>query len=213
MLHRRHFLAGSAGLAATLAVTGRADAEFRRLPVELVSEIDGLKGTVVLGSATPDVTLYEFFDYNCGYCRQSAADVPELLKADPDLRYVLVNFAVLSEQSILAHRVALAFLQLKPKHYLAFHQQLFQKPGRKGAEEAIDVALALGANEKALVARSNAEETTQAMLAAAKLGDNLGLVATPSYIAGADGKIGFLPLEEKRAVIASLRRCERMTCG
>jgi protein-disulfide isomerase len=212
MMNRRHFLAGSAGLAA-FANAGKARAEFRRMPVELIGEIDGLAAKVALGSSTPDVTLYEFFDYNCGYCRQSAADIPKLLKADSNLRYVLVNFAVLSEQSILAHRVALAFLQMKPEQYPAFHQRLFDRRGLKGAEEAIDVALALGADEKALVERANTEQTTQAMLAAVKLGDNLGLAATPSYIGGADGKIGFLRFEEKQAVIAALRQCERMTCG
>jgi protein-disulfide isomerase len=213
MLHRRKFLAASAGFSMVSLIPGAAKAELRRLPVELVSEIDGLKGKVVLGSQSPDVTLYEFFDYNCGYCRQSALEVSGLLQGDANLRYVLVNFAVLSPDSILAHRVALAFLKQKPDQYLAFHQQLFEKRGIRSGAEALDVAVLLGGNEKALIAESNQKATTNALIKAVQLGDNLGLSATPSYIAGAEGNVGFLDIDQKRAMIADLRKCEKMSCG
>ncbi len=213
MLHRRHFLAATAGFGLAPLIGTSVRSEPRPLPVELVSEIAGLKAGVSLGAGSPDVTLYEFFDYNCGFCRQSAREVSGLLKADPGLRYVLVNFAVLSEDSILASRIALAFARQKPSRYLAFHQALFEKKGVRAAEQAIEAALALGANEKKLVADSNSRETTNALIGAVKLGDGLGFVATPSYVAGAEANIGFLDIEQKRSVIAAMRRCERMSCG
>jgi protein-disulfide isomerase len=212
MPQRRAFLAASAGAALTLTATSTR-AEFRRMPVELVGEIGGLRGLAPLGAASPDITLYEFFDYNCGYCRQSASDIPKLLKADRGLRYVLVNFAVLAPESILASRIALAFLAQKPKSYLAFHQKLFAMRGLKGADQAIEAALSLGADEKPLLDRANSDDTTEALIAAVKLGDNLGLQATPSYIGGSEGNVGFLDLGQKKAAVAALRRCERMTCG
>jgi protein-disulfide isomerase len=213
MLHRRRFLAVSAGLSLLPLAATEASADLRRLPVELVTQIDELKGKVILGSRSADVTLYEFFDFNCGYCRQSAMEVSELLQDDPNLRYVLVNFAVLSQDSILAHRVALAFLKQKPKRYLAFHQRLFAKQGIRTGEDAVEVAVALGANEKTLVAESNTDSTTNALIAAVQLGDNLGFNATPSYVAGAEANVGFLDFERKKATVAAMRQCERMLCG
>jgi protein-disulfide isomerase len=213
MLHRRTFLSASVGLAVTPLVSLGARADLRREPVELVSQIDRLRGKAILGARAPDVTLYEFFDYNCGYCRQSAAEIPSLLKGDPNLRYVLVNFAVLSQESILAHRVALAFLKQKPGQYFAFHQRLFAKRGLRGGEEAVEAALSLGANEKQLVAESNTKATTNALVAAVQLGDSLGFTATPSYVAGAQANVGFLDLDRKKAAVAAMRTCERMVCG
>ncbi len=213
MLHRRQFLAASAALAAAPLGFSPARSELRTLPVELVSEIDQLGARVVLGASRPDVTLYEFFDYNCGYCRQSAADVSTLLKGDAHLRYVLVNFAVLSPESILASRVALAFFKQKPKRYLAFHQALFAKRGMKDAEAAIETAVSFGAQEKRLVAESNSDAITNALIATVKLGDSLGFYATPSYVAGAEGNVGFLDLAQKKQAIAAFRACERMSCG
>jgi protein-disulfide isomerase len=211
MLRRRAFLTAAAGL--PLAATSPAGAEFRRMPVELIGEIGGLRGLAPLGARTPDVVLFEFFDYNCGYCRQSAADIGKLLKADRGLRYVLVNFAVLAPESILASRIALAFLQQKPRDYLAFHQTLFAMRGVKGADQAIEAALSLGADEKPLLDAANSDETTQALIAAVKLGDNLGLAATPSYLGGSEGHVGFLDLARKKAAVAALRRCERLECA
>jgi protein-disulfide isomerase len=216
MINRRLFVAASAGMALPASV-GRSEAaplaNLTALPVELVSEIDALGGNVVLGAASPDVTLYEFFDYNCGYCRQSAQDIAPLLKADAGLRYVLVNFAVLSEQSILASRIALAFLRQKRERYLAFHQAMFKRRGVKGAEQAIETALSLGADEAKLVADANTEETTALLVNAVRLGDNLGFGATPSYVSGVQAHIGFIDLGQKREAVASMRRCEKMACG
>jgi protein-disulfide isomerase len=207
-MDRRLFLAGSAALLATPVA-----AEPRRMPVELVSEIGALPGLAALGSRNPDVTLYEFFDYNCGYCRQSAREIGPLIKGDKALRYVLVNFPVLAPESVLAARVALAFLRQKPKAYLAFHERMFAERGVRGSDAAIAIAKALGAKEQALLADADSDAATGAMQAAVKLGDNLGLFATPSYIAGADGNVGYMNLAAKKIAIASMRSCERMSCG
>jgi protein-disulfide isomerase len=212
MLSRRHFLAVSGAVG--LVLPGfPAQAETAALPVELVAEIDGLKARSVLGAKAPDVILYEFFDYNCGYCRQSALDLPGLLAADAGVRYVLVHFAVLSEASILAHRIALAFLKLKPARFAAFHQALFAARGLHTGETAIEVAVSLGAKEKRLLAEANSEAVSAALLAAVRLGDAMGFSATPSYVGGAQGHVGFLDSAAKTEAIAALRRCEKLSCG
>src|SRR5436190_23530088 len=79
---------------------------------------------VTLGNAQGDVTVVEFFDYNCGYCKRAMTDMLDLLKADPKLKFVLKEFPVLGEGSVQAAQVAAAArLQDKGgKKYLDFHQ-------------------------------------------------------------------------------------------
>ena len=70
-----------------------------RLPVELTSEVDELPGLIRVGSAGADVTIVEFYDYNCPYCRKAAVDLEALLGSDKGVRLGLVNNPVLSPHS------------------------------------------------------------------------------------------------------------------
>ena len=79
-----------------------------RLPGEIVGEIPALKGITYVGPAEAETTLYEFFDYNCPYCRKAAADMVSLAGSDPTLRIGLINNPILSPQSAQAAKVALA---------------------------------------------------------------------------------------------------------
>ena len=209
-MQRRAFLTG----ALALGLGGRAAhaAEAVKLPNELVSEVSRLNGRVTLGARNGDVTLIEFFDYNCPYCRVSAPEIRPLLAADKALAYVLVNYAVLSEASILASKVALAFTMQKAGRYLEFHERLFARKGQLGADVAIDTALALGADRALLLKDADSDAVTKSLIASAKLGENLGLVATPSYIIGNEGFQGYLDVAAKRRVIASMRACEKTSC-
>ncbi len=81
------------------------------------------KHQVVLGNPKGDVTLVEFFDYNCGYCRRALSDTEALLKSDPKLRVVLKEMPVLGEGSHDAARVAVALHAQAPEKYLDFHRR------------------------------------------------------------------------------------------
>ncbi|MBY0611336.1 MAG: DsbA family protein [Beijerinckiaceae bacterium] len=209
-MRRRAFLSGA--LAFGLGGGGAHAAEAARLPSQLLAEVSRLNGRVVLGPRGGDVTLVEFFDYNCPYCRVSAPEIRPLLAADKALNYVLVNYAVLSEASILASKVALAFSMQKAARYLDFHERLFARKGQLGADVAIDTALALGADRARLLADADSDRVTQALVASAKLGENLGFVATPSYIIGNDGFQGYLDAAAKRRAITNMRACEKTSC-
>ncbi len=208
-LSRRSLLAGSAALLASRGAT----AEVLRLPVELVSDILTLPGRITLGNPNGDVTLIEFFDYNCGFCKRSAADIRPLLTAEPGLRYVLVNYAILGEASIEASRVALgATMQRIRGGYLALHETLFRMRGRVDAVRALAAAVELGAGREKLISDADSDRVTDALTRAARLGENLGLVATPAFVAGREGVVGYLDLPGKRRAIANMRRCEAVDC-
>jgi protein-disulfide isomerase len=212
-ISRRVLVAGLAGFPFTAqAQTAQEKAEFYPIPVELIAGLDKLQGTVTLGNPAADVRLYEFFDYNCGYCRKTVRDIRPLLAANKDLAVVLVNYAVLGIPSIGATRVALAFSMQKAANYLAFHEALFARRGTIDADQAIDVALKHGANKARLVEDADSDPVTSAMKTAAKLGETFGFQATPSYLVGRDGFSGFLDAKQKLAAIAAFRKCERAAC-
>ncbi len=213
MIHRRQFLL--AGLATTTLLTlpDQAASRVLRLPSELANQVLTLPGRIMLGNLKGDATLVEFFDYNCGFCKKSAAEIKPLLASDPNLRYVLINYAILGEGSIEASRVALAMtMQKTPGGYLALHEKLFQLRGRVDASRAVDVALSLGAKRDKLITDADSDTVTDALVKSSRLGDSLGLVATPSFVAGREAVVGYLDIPAKRKAMANLRRCEALNC-
>jgi protein-disulfide isomerase len=210
MLTRRLFLAAGA---ATALAPNAAHAQAKRLPTELVAEIMTLPGRVILGNRQGDATLIEFFDYNCGFCKRSAADIRPLLQSDPNLRYVLINYAVLGEASIEASRVALAHsMQNTSGGYLALHEALFRLRGRVDALRALAASAELGSKRDKLITDADSDRVTDALKKAALLGENLGLSATPAFVAGREGVVGYVDLPAKRKALANLRRCEAVAC-
>src|SRR5262245_36648286 len=120
-----------------------ADAEKHRAGVkEHATAIFNSPRQVTLGNLQGDVTVVEFFDYNCGYCKRAMTDMLDLLKVDGTVKFVLKEFPVVGEGSMQAAQVAVAVrMQDKTggKKYLEFHQKLL------GSRGAIDKARAIAA--------------------------------------------------------------------
>jgi protein-disulfide isomerase len=115
-------------------------------------------GEVVIGNPDGDVTLVEFFDYNCGYCRRAHADMQNLIAADPNLRVVLKEFPILGEGSVQASQVAVAVLLTTPEHYGAFHDALLTEPGQIDGDRALAVAEDMGLDAAMLMAKVDSDE-------------------------------------------------------
>src|SRR5215831_1837987 len=100
---------------------------------------------VTLGNTQGDVTVVEFFDYNCGYCKRAMSDMLEILK-DSKVKFVLKEFPVLGEGSVQAAQVAAAArMQDKTgKKYLEFHQKLLGGRGQADKARALAVAKEVG---------------------------------------------------------------------
>ena len=94
---------------------------------------------MVLGNPNGDVTVVEFFDYNCGYCRQALEDMNALIEADNNVRFVLKEFPILGPQSIEASRVSLAFRDLAPQKYPEFHRALLARRSMADKASALEV--------------------------------------------------------------------------
>ena len=185
-----------------------------RLPGEITGQIQELRGVTYLGPREAEVTLYEFFDYNCPYCRKAAADIAALAASDPALRIGLVNNPILSPTSAQAAKVALAVQRkLGSAAAFALYGRLLGTPGRIDGLRALDVAAATGVPRAELEEIADSEEVRLALRAQMQVAANLGLSATPSYVLGNVGVLGHPGPKSLARMIGAMRRCDRIACG
>ena len=168
---------------------------------------------VTLGNPQGDVTLVEFFDYNCGYCKRAMADMLDLLQNDAKLKFVLKEFPVLGEGSVQAAQVAAAArMQDKGgKKYLEFHQKLLGGRGTADKTRALAVAKEVGFDMARIEKDMTSDEVKAQLEESFKLAEALGLNGTPSYVVGNDvvvGAVGLNTLKEK----VNSARCGKAAC-
>jgi protein-disulfide isomerase len=168
---------------------------------------------VVIGSAQGDVTMVEFFDYNCGYCKKAMTDMLDLMKADPKLRVVLKEFPVLGPGSVEAAQVAAAVrMQDKTgKKYLDFHTKLLSGRGPADKARALAVAKEVGLDMTRLDKDLQSDEVKQTLEENLKLAEGLGLNGTPSYVFPAEVVVGAVGLAALKGRV-NTARCGKEIC-
>src|SRR5262245_11405498 len=164
---------------------------------------------VTLGNVQGDVTLVEFFDYNCGYCKRALSDLMNLMKADPKLKVVLKEFPVLGPGSVEAAQVATAvrMQDSSGKKCREFHQKRLGGRGQADRARALAVAKEIGMDMARLEKDMSSDEVRATLEESMQLADKLGLNGTPSYVVGPAvvvGAVGFDALKDK---IESARTC------
>lgn len=169
-------------------------------------EIFNSPNDAVLGNPKGSVTLVEFFDYNCGYCKKSYPDLENLIKSDPKLRVVIKDFPILGPDSVKAHIVARAVMKIMPEKYAEFHKELLTIPGRSNEEKAIKIAVKLGVDEQKLRSTMQDESLQQAFIDNGQLAYALGINGTPSYILGNNVLVGAVGENILKAKIAELEK-------
>jgi protein-disulfide isomerase len=163
---------------------------------------------VVLGNPAGNVTMVEFFDYNCAYCKRALPDMLSLLKTDPDLRFVLKEFPVLGPGSVEAAHVAVAARMQDPsgKKYIEFHQKLLGGRGPADKARALAVAKDVGFDMARIEKDMNSDEVKDTIDEDMKLADELGVNGTPSYVVGDQVVVGAVGLDELREKIKDQRK-------
>jgi protein-disulfide isomerase len=163
---------------------------------------------VVLGNPQGNVTMVEFFDYNCGYCKRALSDMLDLIKADNNLRFVLKEFPVLGEGSVEAAHVAVAarMQDATGKKYIEFHQKLLGGRGPADKMRALAVAKEVGFDMARIEKDMNSDEVKKTIDENMKLAEALGVNGTPSYVVGEEVVIGAVGLDALREKIAAERK-------
>ena len=168
---------------------------------------------MVLGNPQGPITLVEFFDYNCGYCKRAVSDMTALIEANPDLRFVMKEFPILSEGSVEAARISVAVKEKAPERFMEFHEQLLTRPGEANGGKALEIARELGLDSEVLKSIANSEQATRNLAEVQQLAAALGISGTPSYVIGNElvpGAAGFDVLQQK---VGAMRECGKTTCS
>jgi protein-disulfide isomerase len=172
-----------------------------------------LPGAVAVGNAKGRVTLVEFYDLNCPYCRVASLDVSDMVETNDELRLVLVPYPVLGKASVAAGRIELAVAKLAtPEQFYAFHRQIYSRRGVVDAARALEVARALNLHPEHVTALADGEETAATLNAHVQLGKALGLAATPAFVIADVAVLGYPGRRSLQSIVDSVKDCGKVTC-
>lgn len=178
-----------------------------------VAAAEKLPGAVVAANPKGDVTLVEFYDLNCPYCRRASADVDALLQSDKKLRLVLVPFPVLGIPSVVAGRVEIAVSKLlQPADFYRFHRAIYAGRGVIDGQRALDTAAGFALDLQKVRDAANDDGITEIMKAHLRFANALDLKATPSYLIGDVAIQGHPGRKSLQTVITSVRKCGKAVC-
>jgi protein-disulfide isomerase len=165
---------------------------------------------VTLGNPHGDVTLVEFFDYNCGYCKRALPDMLTLLKDDPKLKIVLKEFPILGPGSLEAARVAVAVRMQDPggQKYIAFHQELLGSQGPASQDKALVAAKDQGLDMARLERDMASDEVGITLKEDLQLASALAITGTPGYVIGKDVVLGAIGMTGLKRQIDAARGAE-----
>jgi protein-disulfide isomerase len=204
---------GRSGVVSELPLTADNGDQLANHTVKLPGPIDMLPGVVVAANPNGKITLVEFYDLNCPYCRAASTDIADMVDLDPQLRLVLVPFPVLGIPSIQAARIELAVAKLgTPKQFYAFHRKVYAQRGTLDGNRALDIARKLGLDAKKLIAVGDSDEVTEQMKSHVQLGDELGLAATPSFVIGGVAVVGYPGRYHLQAIVDAMNTCGKVIC-
>jgi protein-disulfide isomerase len=136
----------------------------------------------VAGDPDGDITVVEFFDYNCGYCKRGLADVVKLVESDPKVRVVFKELPILSKGSAEAARVALA--ARNQGKYWELHRALLKARGQANEASALKLAEELGLDMEQLKADMESDEVKAEIAHSEALAKKMGVNGTPHFLIG-----------------------------
>ena len=172
----------------------RAKALIGKLGAVIASE----QGATVLGNPLGKVTVIEFLDYRCGYCKQMAAVIDEVVKANPDVRVLVKNLPILGPDSFEAARLVLA---TPPDKRVALHHDLLSQSLDAALLQKLQAALGVSDADKA--------RSDSAINEVRKLAADLNIQGTPALVVGSEIFYGAIPTEQLNAALAAARMAKK----
>ena len=160
-------------------------------------------GSPEVGNPKASVTIVEFFDYNCGYCKRALKEVQAVLAEDTDVRFVFKDMPILSPQSQTAAHWSLA--AHRQGKYFEFHQKVMTMNGGVSEESMITIATELGLDIEKLKKDAADPKIAQTVMQNIQVATDLGIRGTPAFIINDRVIGGYIELEEMKKVIAEVR--------
>lgn len=185
------------------------DAAYQRDMDLLVAQSDAIflnPNDWVGGNPDGDITLVEFMDYRCSYCRKAYEEVEKLVEGDGNIRFVVKEFPILGEASLLSAQFAIAVLQLHgPETYKVAHDGLITLRGEPNAETLARYAEELGLDPQPIIDRMGSDEVRAVIEATYALAETMGISGTPAFVTTSGIMRGYAPLETMQEMVAETR--------
>lgn len=158
------------------------------------------------GNPDGDITLVEFMDYRCGFCKRAFAEVEKLLAADGNIRFIVKEFPILGEESLLASRFAIATRQIEGEDaYKSLHDALMEFNGSITVPALRRLAESYGYDADTIEARMNDDSVTDEIRATRELAQALRINGTPTFVLHDEMLRGFLPADQMQIIIEEKR--------
>lgn len=157
------------------------------------------------GNPKGDVTVVEFFDYRCGYCKKAAPAIQELLKTDPNIRIVFKEFPILGPDSVTAARAALAAWKIAPEKYVPLHMALMETRGDLSEARVLEVAKKVGIDPDKLKTAMGDAQIQAALEQNVALAQALQISGTPAFVVGGKMVPGAVDLATLRGMVKEAR--------
>ncbi len=159
----------------------------------------------VLGNPNGDITIVEFFDYRCGYCKRVFPTLLKAMEDDGNLRLVYKEFPILGPDSIIATKASLAVWRLTPDKYQAYHTALMAARGGLNESTVLAVADKIGLDSDAIAKEMKSPEIEQDLNKNYELAQALGISGTPAFVIGNQLVPGAVDLETLKNLIKEAR--------
>jgi len=163
--------------------TARAEAARQRL-TELRTPLERNEGTPVIGNPDGDVTVVEFFDYRCGYCKRVHEALTDAVKSDGKVRLVLKEFPILGPDSVTATKAALGVFYTSPDKYPAFHDALMTSRGNLDEARVMEIAVSVGLKADAVKTAMKDPRVELEIQHNMALAQALDISGTPAFVVG-----------------------------
>lgn len=170
-----------------------------------VSSVDNNPSLPVGGNPEGDITIVEFFDYRCGYCKRVLPVIRDLMETDGQIRLVYAELPILGDDSLLASRAATAVWLNWPDKYAPYHNLLMASVGKLDSSVVFESAFQVGIEADELAAAMEAEGVSAAIAANRQLATQLDIKGTPAFIIGDRLMSGAVALSMFREIIADYR--------
>jgi protein-disulfide isomerase len=181
----------------------------QKLIVEKKASIFRAPTDFVFGNPNGNITVVEFFDYNCGWCKRAVDELVKLTKTDPNIRVVMKELPIFGENSAFAAKAAMA--SIAQGKYWDFHVALM-KERQVTKDNTLKIAEKVGI-DVARLKRDMENPAIEAALAVNhELAQGLGIEGTPGFIVDSRVNVGFLPADGLKQMIAEIRKAGCQVC-
>jgi len=182
--------------------------EEERAKANLVASRDKLisdPSSPVGGNPDGDVTIVEFFDYRCGFCKRVFPALMEVMKSDPKVRYVFKEFPILGPESVMATKASLAVWRLDPEKYMDVHAALLEVKGGMSLNKILKTVADAGADPHTVAKEMDSPEIEAMIRDTYELADSLRITGTPAFVIGDELVPGAVDIATIRRLIAKSR--------